>query len=205
MKRFAAAAALSLAALWSISAALAFSEPPVPKAAPADVGMSAQRLDRLRETFKGEVDQGRLPGIVLMVARKGRLVFADAIGFQDKAANTPMSIDTVFRIYSMTKPLASVAAMMLVEEGKIQLTDPVSKFLPAMKGLQVSVARADSAFAKISYVMVPADREPTVQDLLRHTSGIAYGELTQNTPVKEAYAKAGLYLQGVRDFDARDL
>src|SRR5262245_20591015 len=204
MKRFAAAAALSLAALWSISAALAFSEPPVPKAAPADVGMSAQRLDRLRETFKGEVDQGRLPGIVLMVARKGRLVFADAIGFQDKAANTPMSIDTVFRIYSMTKPLVSVAAMMLVEDGKVQLTDPVSKFLPAMKGLQVSMPKADAVFAKMTYSLVPAEREMTVQDLLRHTSGLAYGEITQNAPVKEAYAKAGVYKTNI-DYDARDL
>ena len=150
MKRFVAAAALSLAVVLFVPAALAFSEPPLPKAAPADVGMSAQRLARITESFKAEVEQGKLPGVVMMVARKGKLVHLDAIGFQDKAANTPMSLDTVFRIYSMTKPLVSAAALMLVEDGKVQLTDPVSKFLPAFKGLQVSVARADSTFARIN-------------------------------------------------------
>ncbi len=115
-----------------------------------------------------------------------------------------MSKDSIFRIYSMTKPLVSVAAMMLVEDGKIELTDPVSKFLPAMKGVQVSVPKADAVFAKMTYSLVPADREMTVQDLLRHTSGLAYGEITQNAPVKEAYAKGGVYKTGI-DYDARDL
>jgi len=116
-----------------------------------------------------------------------------------------MALDSIFRIYSMTKPIVSVAAMLLVEDGKIELTDPVSKFLPAFKGQQVSVARADGEFARVTYATVPVDREMTVQDLLRHTAGLAYGEITQNTPVKEAYAKGGLYLAGVRDYDARDL
>jgi len=105
----------------------------------------------------------------------------------------------------MTKPLVSGAAMMLVEDDKIQLTDPVAKFLPAFKGQRVSVARADSEFARLSYTTVASDRDMTVQDLLRHTSGLAYGEITQNVPVKDAYAKAGVYLPGVRDYDARDL
>jgi CubicO group peptidase (beta-lactamase class C family) len=116
-----------------------------------------------------------------------------------------MALDALFRIYSMTKPLVSVGAMMLVEDGKMELTDPVSKFLPAFKEQQVSVARVDGEFARVTYASVPADREMTVQDLLRHTSGLAYGEGSQNVPVKEAYAKAGLYLPGVRDFDARDV
>jgi CubicO group peptidase (beta-lactamase class C family) len=115
-----------------------------------------------------------------------------------------MSKDTIFRIYSMTKPLVSVAAMMLVEDGKIELTDPVSKFLPAMKSMQVSVAKTDAVFAKVTYTSVPAEREMTVQDLLRHTSGLAYGEITQNAPVKDAYAKAGIYKTEI-DYDARDL
>jgi CubicO group peptidase (beta-lactamase class C family) len=93
--------------------------------------------------------------------------------------------------------------MILVEEGKVQLTDPVSKFLPPFKGQQVSVARADAEFARISYTTVPAAREMTVQDLLRHTSGLAYGEITVNAPVKNAYAQAGVYLPGVRDYDSR--
>ena len=93
--------------------------------------MSSQRLARIAPALKQEIDQGRLPGAVVMVARKGKLVYSEAFGFQDKVAGTPMKTDSVFRIYSMTKPLASVGAMMLVEEGKIQLTDPLSKFFPA--------------------------------------------------------------------------
>ena len=141
----------------------------------------------------------------MLVARKGKLVYADAAGFQDKTAGKTMAFDSIFRIYSMTKPLVSVAAMMLVEDGKMQLTDPVSKFLPAFKGQRVSVARADAEFARITYTNVAAQREMTVQDLLRHTSGLAYGEITQNAPIKDAYAKAGVYLPGVRDYDSRDM
>src|SRR5262245_12754456 len=112
----------------------------LPAANPDQVGMSSERLARLGGALKQEVDQGRLPGAVVMVARKGKLVYADAIGFQDKAAGTPMSRDSIFRIYSMTKPLVSVGLMQLVEDGKVQLTDPVSKFLPAFRGQMVSVA-----------------------------------------------------------------
>src|SRR4029079_14220302 len=119
---------------------------------------------------------------VVLVARKGKLIYADAAGFQDKEESKPMALDSIFRIYSMTKPLVSVAAMMLVEDGKIEFTDPVSKFLPAFKGQQVSVARADTEFARVPYATVPADREMTVQDLLRHTAGLAYGENTANAP-----------------------
>jgi CubicO group peptidase (beta-lactamase class C family) len=169
------------------------------------VGVSAKKLERIREVLKSEIDQGNLPGTVVMVARKGKFIYGDALGFQDKAEGKPMSLDSIFRIYSMTKPLVSVAAMMLVEDGKVQLTDPVSKFLPAFKTQRVSVARADAQFARITYTTVPADREMTVQDLLRHTSGLAYGEITQNAPVKDAYAKAGVYLPGVRDYDSRDM
>jgi CubicO group peptidase (beta-lactamase class C family) len=174
--------------------------------APAEqAGVSARKLERIREVLKSEIDQGKLPGTVVMIARKGKLIYSDALGFQDKSEGKAMSLDSVFRIYSMTKPLVSVAAMMLVEDGKVQLTDPVSKFLPAFKGQRVSVARADPEFARMTYTSVPADREMTVQDLLRHTSGLAYGEITQNAPVKDAYAKAGVYLPGVRDYDSRDI
>jgi CubicO group peptidase (beta-lactamase class C family) len=178
---------------------------PLARAPVEQVGMSAKKLERIREVLTGELDKGMFPGTVVMIARKGRLAYADAIGFQDKTAGKAMTLDSVFRIYSMSKPLVSVAAMMLVEDGKIQLTDPVSKFLPAFKGQRVSVARADAQFARMTYTSVPADREMTVQDLLRHTSGLAYGEITQNAPVKDAYAKAGVYLPGVRDYDSRDM
>ena len=183
---------------WAQSAA------PLPTAKPDQVGMSAQKLARISEVFKQEVDQGKLPGAVVMVARKGKLVYADAVGFQDKGAGKAMSRDAIFRIYSMTKPLASVAAMMLVEEGKIQLTDPVGKFLPGFDKMPVSVPSIDPMSSRVSYNVVPANRAMTVQDLLRHTSGLAYGEITQNGPVKDAYTKAGVFTSGF-DYEARNM
>jgi CubicO group peptidase (beta-lactamase class C family) len=185
-------------------AALADNGAPLTTAPAEQVGMSKQRLERIGAVLKQEVDQGKLPGVVVMVARKGKLVYNEAIGFQDKGTGKPMTLDALFRIYSMTKPLVATGAMMLVEDGKIQLTDPVSKFLPAFKGQQVSVARADGEFAKVAYTTVAADREITVQDLFRHTAGLAYGEITVNAPVKDAYTKAGLYNKE-RDYDARAL
>lgn len=176
----------------------------LPRATPESVGLSAQRLERIGATFAQEVEAARLPGAVMMVARKGKLAYAGAVGFQDPAAGKAMRADAIFRIYSMSKPLVSVATMMLVEDGRIQLTDPVSKFLPALKSMTVSVAKADAEFARISYAQVPAEREMTVQDLLRHSAGLAYGELTQNVPVKEGLGKAGLYTAAI-DFDVRGL
>jgi CubicO group peptidase (beta-lactamase class C family) len=204
MRRWILGAALLGAMALAAPAALSDSGAPLTTAPAEQVGMSKQKLERISTALKQEIDEGKLPGVVVMVARKGKLVYSDAIGFQDKGTSRPMALDSLFRIYSMTKPLVAVGAMMLVEEGKIQLTDPVSKFLPAFKGQQVSVARADGEFAKINYAMVPADREITIQDLFRHTAGLAYGEITVNTPVKEAYTKAGLY-NSDRDYDARAL
>jgi CubicO group peptidase (beta-lactamase class C family) len=177
----------------------------LPAASPESVGMSSERLARVTETFKNEVAQGRLPGVVMMVARKGKLVYSEAFGTQDKASGVPMSKESIFRIYSMTKPLTSVAAMILVEEGKMQLTDPVSKFLPAFRNMQVSAARADPEYARLTYTSVAADREMTIQDLLRHTSGLADGEITANAPVKDAYAKAGLFKPAGPSYESRDM
>jgi CubicO group peptidase (beta-lactamase class C family) len=205
MKRMLCGAAFAGALALFAPALRADTSPALPQAAAEQAGMSKQKLDRIRPALQQEVDQGKLSGTVVMVARKGKLVYADAVGFQDKAESKPMALDSVFRIYSMTKPLVSVAAMMLVEDGKVQLTDPISKFLPAFKGQQVSVARTDAEFARITYTTVPADREATVQDLLRHTAGLAYGEITVNTPVKTAYGAAGVHLPGVRDYDSRDM
>lgn len=188
-----------------IATAPAWAREALPKASPEQAGMSAQRLARISDVLKQEVEQGKLPGAVVMVARRGSVVYTDAIGFQDKETGQRMTMDSVFRIYSMTKPLVSVAAMMLVEDGKIQLTDPVSKFLPPMKGVQVSVPKTDPVFARVTFAMAAADREMTVQDLLRHTSGLAYGEITSNAPVKNAYAQAGVFQPGVRDYDSREM
>ena len=103
-------------------------------ASPESVGLSTERLAQIGKVFGAEVDQGRLPGAVVAVARKGKLVYFEALGYQDKPADKKMQKDSIFRVYSMTKPWTSLAAMMLVEDGKIQLPDPVSKFLPAFKG-----------------------------------------------------------------------
>jgi CubicO group peptidase (beta-lactamase class C family) len=172
-------------------------------AKPEEVGLSSQRLERVGQFFNQEVDQGRIPGVVIAVARKGRLAYYEAYGFRDKPGEAQMPKDAVFRIYSMTKPLVSVAAMILVEEGRLQLTDPVAKYLPAFANLQVSTPKAD-VYGKVSYGLAPLDRPITVQDLLRHTSGLAYGEITANAAVKDAYLKAGV-LRGDIDFDARGM
>jgi len=160
---------------------------PLPLAKPEQVGMSTQRLAKIGEVLKKESDDGSFRGAVVMVARKGKLVYQDAVGMQTALAK--MTPEAMFRIYSMTKPLVSVAAMMLVEDGVIQLTDPVGKFLPGFDKLQVSVPGHDSG-GNPSYALVPQERQMTVQDLLRHTSGLAYGEITQNLPVKEAWRRS---------------
>lgn len=186
-----------------LSAAIAWAEP-LPSARPEQVGFSPERLDRIGQILKAEIERGKFPGAVALVARKGRVAYFESFGLRDKATGAPMTKDTAFRIYSMTKPLVSVAAMMLVEDGKIVLTDPISKFLPQFKNLRVSVPKVDATFGRVTYALVPAEREPTVQDLLRHTSGLAYGEITVNAPVKEAYAKAGVLQQAI-PFDARGM
>ena len=166
--------------------------------------MSAERLEKITTMLKQEVADKKLPGAVVMVARKGKLVYSQAFGSLNNAAGAPMTTDALFRIYSMTKPLVSTALMTLVEDGRVQLTDPVSKFLPSFKGPMVSVGTYDPVLGGIAYKLVPANREPTIQDLLRHTSGIAYGELTKNTLVREAYIKAGVF-KPTLDYDAREL
>jgi CubicO group peptidase (beta-lactamase class C family) len=176
---------------------------PLPLAKPEQVGMSSQRLARIGEVMRKEVADGSFRGAVVMVARRGRLVYQDAAGMQTDAAK--MTPEAIFRIYSMTKPLVSVAAMMLVEDGTIQLTDPVGKYLPGFDKLQVSVQLKDKdGMPAGGYALVQQDRPMTVQDLLRHTSGLAYGEITPNAPVKEALEKAGVYRKEL-DFDARNL
>ena len=192
------------AALWlalAVSfATLAVAQTPLPLAKPEEVGMSSQRLAKIHAALKKEADEGSFRGAVVMVARKGKLVYQDAVGMQ--TASKPMTADAIFRIYSMTKPLVSVAAMMLVEDGTLQLTDPVGKFLPGFDKMQVSVATKSPEGT--TYNSVPAERAMTVQDLLRHTSGLAYGEITQNAPVKDGLERAGLYRKDL-DYEARGI
>ncbi|WP_207477461.1 serine hydrolase domain-containing protein [Arenibaculum pallidiluteum] len=176
----------------------------LPVTDPARVGMSAERLGKIEQVFRSEVDAGRLAGVVMLVARNGMLAYSSTIGFQDKQAGKPMTEDAIFRIYSMTKPLASVGAMLLMEDGRLQLTDPVSRYLPEFASTPVSVGRTDP-YGKITYTTVAAERQATVQDLLRHTAGLTYGETTENTAVKEGYAKAGVYQADGTEYELRDV
>jgi CubicO group peptidase (beta-lactamase class C family) len=177
---------------------------PLATATPEQVGMSGERLRRISTMLRQEIADGKLPGAVVMVARRGKIIYSDAIGFQDKGENTPMKLDSIFRIYSMTKPLASVAAMMLVEDGVIQLTDPIAKFLPAFKDMKVSVAHTGED-GKVTYTNVPAAKPIIVQDLLRHSAGLAYAEITKNEPVKAAYVAAKFSQPGVHEYDSRGM
>ena len=179
--------------IWLVLASIVCAAP-LPEAAPDSVGMSSERLKRLDATFQKIIDDKELPGVTVVIARKGKLVYQKSFGFQDREKSTPMSNDSIFRIYSMTKPIVSVAALMLVEEGKLQLTEPISKYIPEFKDMKVGVDSVD-ANGTASFVTVPTKRQITVQDLLRHTSGITYGApLNDKTTVQKMYKEAGIGL-----------
>ena len=160
---------------------------------PQSQGMSPIRLSRIHDLMQTEVTENRVPGAVVLVARKGKIVYADAVGFQDKPSAKPMTRDAIFRAYSMTKPMVSVLTMMLVEEGRLQLNDPVSKFFPSMAKMSVLSNPADGNSER-----VPAARPITIHDLLRHTSGITYAEFTRFTSIKGPYQEAGLFSSEVQ-------
>jgi CubicO group peptidase (beta-lactamase class C family) len=134
---------------------------PLPRATPETVGMSSVRLQRIADTLRADIDAGRMPGAVVAIARKGKLVYYESFGFLDKAAGTPMPKDAIFSIASMTKPMVAVAALTLYEEGRLLVHDPVSQYLPQLKNRMVGTELAR--------------RQPTIQDLMRHTAGLTYG------------------------------
>ena len=197
MRRLALAVLLAAAlAAPALHAALAA---PLPKATPESAGMSQARLAKIGTAMREAIARQDFQGVVVMVARRGRLVYSEALGALKPDA--PMRDDAIFRLYSMTKPLVSVAAMLLVEDGTIQLTDPVSKYLPGFDAMDV-IAEDKGAMGAAKSKTVPAERPMTVQDLLRHTSGLAYAEIAKNPELKEAYRLAGVYRPDV-PFDAR--
>jgi CubicO group peptidase (beta-lactamase class C family) len=159
--------------------------PSLPHAKPEQIGLSSTRLQRMSDAFKREVDKGTLPGATVMVARRGQVGWFDAIGRQSPDASAPMSRDTIFRIFSMTKPIVSVGIMMLIEDGHFLLSDPVSKFIPEFANQKVGVENN----GKLD--LVPLRRPMTVQDLLRHTSGITYDH-TGNGLVQQLYQQSRL-------------
>ena len=145
---------------------------PLPRGTPEDVGMSSARLARIGATLKADVDAGRLPGAVVLVARHGKIVYYEAVGWRDKDAHAPMTKDTIFNIASMTKPMVTVGALMLSEQGRLFVDDAVAKYLPQFKSMKVAVLEDGGATIKET---VPAERAITIQDLMRHTSGLIYG------------------------------
>ncbi len=160
--------------------------PALPAARPESIGLSPLRLKRMHDVFQREIDKGTTPGVVTMVARRGRIGWFEAQGRQDPAGDAPMTRDSIFRIFSMTKPLVSLGIMMLLEDGELLLNDPLAKFIPEFASQKVGIERNGAMeFA------LPV-RPITIQDLLRHTSGISY-EITGMGMVQRMYAKAKVY------------
>jgi CubicO group peptidase (beta-lactamase class C family) len=159
--------------------------PPLPQARPETLGLSTAGLQRLSDAFKREVDKGTIPGATVMVARGGQIGWFDAIGRQSPAAAAPMAQDSIFRVFSMTKPIVSVGCMMLLEEGRFLLSDPVAQFIPEFANQQVGVERN----GKLE--LAPLVRPMTIQDLLRHTSGITYDH-TGDGLVQQLYKQSRL-------------
>ena len=174
-----------MTALSAARHAAALETPPLPQAKPETLGLSSIRLQRMSDAFKREIDKGTIPGVTVMVARRGQIGWFDALGRQSPAAATPMAQNSMFRIFSMTKPIVSVAVMMLLEEGHLLLTDPIAKYIPELAEQKVGVKNN----GKLD--LVSPIRPITVQDLLRHTSGITYDH-TGNGLVQQLYQQSRL-------------
>lgn len=157
-----------------------------PLSAPEDVGLSSERLQRIDDAFRSYAEEGRIAGAVGMVLRHGKLAYTGAWGMRDVAAGDPQEVDDIFRIASMTKPITSVAVMMLYEEGRFFLTDPVGRYLPELANLPV--AKLSEATSADDIPTERALRPITIQDLLRHTSGLTYGTFS-NTVVDSLYRR----------------
>ncbi|MFZ1969975.1 MAG: serine hydrolase domain-containing protein [Bradyrhizobium sp.] len=157
--------------------------PPLPEAKPESLGLSPSRLQRMSDVFRREIDKGTMPGATIMVARGGQIGWFDTMGKQAPAASAPMARDSIFRIFSMTKPIVSVGIMTLLEEGHFLLDDPIAKFIPEFADQKVGVENNGQLD------LVPLKRPITIQDLLRHTSGITY-EHTGNGLVQKLYQQS---------------
>jgi CubicO group peptidase (beta-lactamase class C family) len=169
------------AAIWATAGTSRAADAPAP---------SPDGLDRITEFFNNEVASGKLPGAVVLIQQRGKPVYLKCFGVQDVATKAPMTSDTIFALHSMTKPITSLAAMMLIEAGKMSLTDPASKFIPGFSDAAVAVGTT-AADGKTVLKLVPADRPITIADLLRHTSGITYDYIGGKLIMK-AYSESGL-------------
>ena len=178
--------ALALSTL--IAAFPAYAEAPLPSArTPEEVGLSSAQLKRIEAVTQAHVDSGTVPGAQMLIARKGKIAWQARLGYRDQAAKDAIPADALFRIYSMTKPITSVVAMMLVEEGRLQVAEPVTKYLSEIGEMKVATEKPGEG--KHVVELSPPARAMTVQDLLRHTSGLTYGEFG-NSPVHTLYRDA---------------
>jgi CubicO group peptidase (beta-lactamase class C family) len=163
----------------------------LPITRPDRVGLSQERLDRIDVVMKDHVEKGHIPGALGMIARRGQVAYFSTWGQRDREAGKPMTPDTIFRIYSMSKPITSVAAMILFEEGRYSLNDPVKKFLPELAELEVKSEEKDPATGVTTVRISKAHRDITIRDLLRHTAGFTYG-FFGDTEVDRAYRERGI-------------
>jgi CubicO group peptidase (beta-lactamase class C family) len=159
--------------------------------APVAGSFSREGLERVSDYIRNEIVTGKIPGAILLIQQHGKPVYSESFGVRDVATKLPMDADTIFRLYSMSKPITSVAAMMLVEDGKLRLDDPVSKFIPSFADVKVGVEKRGPDGA-VTLVREPLERPITIKDLLRHTSGLTYGYIGGNL-VRQSYAAADLF------------
>ena len=191
MKRTVAAIALA-----AVSTAAQAQTEALPRAGrPEEVGLSSSQLKRIEEVTQKHIDSGLVPGAVMLVARRGKIAWSATLGKRDVASGDPMKFDSIFRIYSMTKPIVSVAAMQMVEEGRLQVSDPVSRYLPEIGRMKVGTERAGADGRPVLHLADP-DRAMTVQDLLRHTSGLTYGSRGSGL-INQAYVDAKIGDRGM--------
>ncbi len=158
---------------------------------PVSASFSRAKLERVGDYIRNEIATGKIPGAILLIEQHGKPAYFENFGVRDVESKRPMTADTIFRLYSMSKPVTSVAAMMLVEEGKLSLDDPVSKYIPAFADVKVGVEKRDE-HEKPSLVLEPVNRPITIEDLLRHTSGLTYGFYGDGA-VRKLYAQADLF------------
>ena len=172
--------ALVLLLSWPLPAATTFAKP-------EQVGLSSERLARIGQLIDRQIESGYLSGAVALVARRGQVAYLESRGISDIQRKKPMRKDSLFRIASMSKPITAVAILMLVEEGKVRLTDPVSRFIPEFKSLQVAVQAGPSGGAPTDpqFMTVPAEREITIRDLLTHTSGLMSGGISSKVAARQ--------------------
>ncbi len=166
----------------------------IPLVAPEDVGLSAECLASITTVLEDHVAADRIAGGVALIAWRGAIGYLEPFGMEDREAGVPMRRDAIFRIYSMTKPVTSVGVMMLFEEGRFALRDPVSRFLPELGNLKVAVKETNPETGEAVVRYVPADREITIRDLVCHTSGLTYefmGESAVHRMYTQAFARVG--------------